>query len=73
MRQANITPELAKQVLDIAREAGAASMQICAELRHKVVRASGVGMAHKGDGSPLTRADLAAHRVIAAGLATSDF
>jgi 3'(2'), 5'-bisphosphate nucleotidase len=69
MRQTNISPALADQVLDIARAAGEAIMQIYAELQQKGALASEVGVAHKDDGSPLTRADLAAHRIIAARLA----
>jgi 3'(2'), 5'-bisphosphate nucleotidase len=69
MRQTQITPGLAARVLVIAREAGAAIMTVYAELRHKGAGAEELGLTHKADGSPLTRADLAAHRIIARGLA----
>jgi 3'(2'), 5'-bisphosphate nucleotidase len=69
MRQTQITPGLAARVLVIAREAGAAIMTVYAELQHKGAGAEELGLTHKTDGSPLTRADLAAHRIIAHGLA----
>lgn len=53
---------LIDQVLAIARQAGDAII--------KVYRAPDVGLQHKQDDSPLTAADLAAERVIQAGLAT---
>lgn len=53
---------LIDQVLAIARQAGDAILE--------VYRATDVGLQHKQDKSPLTAADLAAERVIQAGLAT---
>lgn len=49
-------------VIAIARAAGNAIMQ--------VYHSDDAGITHKSDDSPLTRADLAAHQVIVAGLAT---
>ena len=70
MRQISITPALAEQVLAIAHEAGAGIMRIYAELQREGADSEAVGAVQKGDGSPLTRADLAAHRIIAARLAS---
>jgi 3'(2'), 5'-bisphosphate nucleotidase len=53
-------PALLEQTLRLAREAGDAIMQIYA---------SDFSVTQKDDHSPLTQADLAAHRIIAAGLA----
>ncbi len=47
-------------VIDLAREAGAAILQ--------VYRRADLGESRKADASPLTEADLAAHRVLVAGL-----
>ena len=52
--------QLCVQVLDIAHDAGDAIMQ---------VYAGDFAVTHKADQSPLTEADLAAHRVIESGLA----
>ncbi len=54
-----ITADLRETVIAIAREAGAAIMD---------VYAGGFDVTHKDDASPLTAADLAAHRVIVEGL-----
>jgi len=56
-------PELARQVGAIARAAGAAILD---------VYQGDFAVQTKGDDSPLTAADLAAHRVIMAGLAALD-
>jgi 3'(2'), 5'-bisphosphate nucleotidase len=51
-----------QQVVDIARRAGAAIMA--------VYRSGDTGATSKADNSPLTLADLAAHRTIGTALAT---
>lgn len=56
-----ITPPLIQQLVDLARDAGAAIMAIYAnEAEFHITQ--------KDDASPLTAADTAAHRLIAAGL-----
>lgn len=68
MRHTEISATMVSQVLEIARQAGAAIMGVYAEMQ---VGAAGTGAAqvsHKDDGSPLTKADLLAHQVIARGL-----
>lgn len=52
--------ELLPQVVEIAREAGAAIMRVYGEVNPAVE--------YKRDNSPLTQADLASHRIIEAGL-----
>ncbi len=52
-------PDLREQVIDIARDAAAAILEV---YEHSF------DVAHKSDASPLTAADLAAHRIIDAGL-----
>jgi len=69
MRQTPLSPAIAAEVLRIAREAGTAILQIYGELQRNGTSATELGLTHKDDGSPLTRADLAAHRIIAQGLA----
>ena len=54
-----ITADLRETVIAIARQAGAAIME---------VYAGGFDVAHEDDASPLTAADLAAHRIIVDGL-----
>lgn len=54
-----ITVDLRETVIAIARQAGAAIMEIYE---------SGFEVTHKDDASPLTAADLAAHRIIVEGL-----
>src|SRR5690606_2999720 len=54
-----ITVDLRETVIAIARQAGAAIMEIYA---------NGFEVTHKDDASPLTAADLAAHRIIVDGL-----
>ncbi len=63
MRQSAFPSALLPRVLEIAHAAGVAIMAIYAE------GADGAGLSHKSDGSPLTRADLRAHELIAQGLA----
>lgn len=66
MRHTEISAPMVSQVLEIARQAGAAIMGVYAEMQ------AGTGAAqvsHKDDGSPLTKADLLAHQLIARGLA----
>ncbi len=59
MRQHPITEDLVEDIADIAREAGA---------RILAVYETDFDVESKGDSSPLTAADLAANRVIVAGL-----
>lgn len=56
--------DLLPQVVQIAKEAGRAIMAI-----YNTMSATAGAVRYKADGSPLTQADLAAHRVIAHGLA----
>src|SRR6187551_1850346 len=56
-----ITPELIAQLVDLSRRAGAAIMAI-------YTNKDSYHIEHKSDDSPLTAADLAAHRVISAEL-----
>lgn len=60
-----ITPSMAVQVLDIAREAGVAIMAIYHAMCRNADGAHGVLVALKSDDSPLTQADLIAHQLIA--------
>lgn len=69
MRQIQITAALSVQLLDIAREAGAAILTIYQEMQRDGQAASNVLVAYKSDDSPLTRADILAHEVIAQRLA----
>src|SRR5687768_957846 len=55
-----LDPAVREGVIALARDAGAAIMQVYAQ---------DFDVEHKDDRSPLTQADLAAHRIIAAGLA----
>lgn len=55
------TLELLEPVMRLAREAGAAIMEVYGQ--------SDFGVQHKDDDSPLTRADIAAHHIISEGLA----
>lgn len=63
MRPTPTIADLLPQILLIAREAGDAIMAV-------YNATSSPGVTHKADGSPLTQADLAAHHIIARGLAT---
>jgi 3'(2'), 5'-bisphosphate nucleotidase len=56
-----ISPELIEQLVDLSRRAGDAIMAIYSNKDSYQIE-------HKGDESPLTAADLAAHRLISAGL-----
>lgn len=58
---------LLQSVRALALEAGAAIAQI--ERAHRAGDGAALGLQQKADDSPLTAADLAAHRLIAAGLA----
>lgn len=69
MRHINITTTLAEHVLEIAREAGAAIMDVYQTLCNLEAGAEEVLLAYKSDDSPLTQADLLAHQVIAQRLA----
>lgn len=55
------TLELLEPLMQLARQAGAAIMEVYGQADH--------GVQHKDDDSPLTRADLAAQHIIHAGLA----
>lgn len=61
-------PSLVDAVIRIARQAGDAIMAIYAGRDGWEADGAGVLVARKADASPLTQADLAAHRVIVAGL-----
>lgn len=61
MNSPNITSELIEQLVDLSRRAGDAIMAI-------YTNKDSYNIEHKGDESPLTAADLAAHRVINAAL-----
>lgn len=65
MPHIKVTPTLASQVLDIAREAGAAIMAIYQKMHGSAAAAQAVLVASKPDHSPLTQADLRAHQIIA--------
>ena len=69
MRQIHTTAVLTAHVLDIAREAGAAILDVYREMQRGGQVASKVLVAYKSDDSPLTRADVQAHAVIAPRLA----
>lgn len=64
-QRATVSPDLAQAVVAIAREAGCAIQAIYDD----VGRFARSEVAKKVDDSPLTHADLAAHRIILAGLA----
>jgi 3'(2'), 5'-bisphosphate nucleotidase len=68
MRQIHITSVLVAQVLDIAREAGIAILNVYEEMQQGGAGAREVWVTYKADDSPLTQADLQAHQVIAQGL-----
>lgn len=69
MQPITVNAALAAQVLDIAREAGVAIMSVYQELCRCAAGAKPVLVTYKADDSPLTRADLLAHQVIAKRLA----
>ena len=69
MREIKITTTLVAQVLEIAREAGIAIMNVYQTLCTRDAGADVVLLAYKPDDSPLTQADLLAHQVIAQSLA----
>lgn len=64
MQQIEITSILANHMLEIAREAGAAIMNIYQTMCTQGASADEVLLAYKTDDSPLTKADLRAHQVI---------
>jgi 3'(2'), 5'-bisphosphate nucleotidase len=64
MRQTPVTSILAAQVLEIAREAGVAIMNVYEEMQCSGAGAKEVWVAYKTDDSPVTQADLVAHQVI---------
>jgi len=63
MQQTALTPALVAELIEIVRRAGDAIL---------AVYNSDFAVEHKADDSPLTQADLAAHHIIAAGLAALD-
>lgn len=65
MRQFDLSPQSAQEVLAIARQAGQAILAI-----YRAMRAgdAGLQLANKADNSPLTAADLAAHALIVGAL-----
>lgn len=65
METITITPNMADQVLDIAREAGVAIMDIYHAMGRNADDAQELLVALKSDNSPLTQADLRAHQLIA--------
>jgi 3'(2'), 5'-bisphosphate nucleotidase len=64
-----MNPRLIEPLLTIAHEAGHAIMAVYAEMRSLDAEQAKALVTHKGDGSPLTRADLLAHQAIERGLA----
>lgn len=69
MGQIHITSVLVAQVLDIAREASVAILHVYKDMQQGGAAAREVWVAYKCDDSPLTRADVNAHAVIASRLA----
>lgn len=69
MRQTEISATMVSQVLEIASQAGAAIMGVYAEMQAGAAGTGAAQVSHKDDGSPLTKADLLAHQLIARGLA----
>ena len=65
MQQLGISSDLITKVVDLARKAGTAILSVYFEMSHN----DAVFATQKADGSPLTKADLDAHQIIAAGLA----
>lgn len=73
--QIDITSTLLAQVLDIAREAGVAILNVYEAIQQGGAGANEVWITYKADDSPLTQADLQAHQLIAQRLKvlTPDF
>lgn len=69
MRQIDVTPVLATQVLEIAYEAGVAILDVYEEMRNSGDDIQDSVVKYKTDASPLTRADLLAHQLISQRLA----
>lgn len=67
----HLTSKQIDQVIEIAQEAGSAIMRVYADMQtQEAGKGTGQALAsHKGDGSPLTKADLLAHQIIARRLA----
>jgi 3'(2'), 5'-bisphosphate nucleotidase len=65
MQQFGISSVLMSKVVDLARKAGSAILSVFFEMAGN----DAVFVTQKVDGSPLTKADLDAHQIIAAGLA----
>jgi 3'(2'), 5'-bisphosphate nucleotidase len=63
MQPACDSPQLIRNVLEIADEAGAAILKIYRDLARGGVE-DGIRLADKTDASPVTKADLAAHKII---------
>jgi len=72
MRQNLVTNVLARQVVAVAGQAAEAIMAIYAVMCDGQSGREQVALADKADSSPLTRADLAAHECILAGLQALD-
>ena len=62
-------PVLIAQVIALAKSAGERIMGVYADMLAASPESTAALVSHKDDGSPLTRADLLAHQVIAQGLA----
>ena len=69
MRHFEVSQALIAQVLDLAKSAGERIMDVYADMLATSPERTTALVSHKDDGSPLTRADLLAHQVIAQGLA----
>jgi len=69
MRHFEVSQALVVQVLDLAKSAGERIMDVYAGILAARPESTAALASHKDDGSPLTRADLLAHQVIAHGLA----
>ena len=69
MRHFEVSQALIVQVLDLAKSAGERIMDVYADMLSASPESTTALVSHKDDGSPLTRADLLAHQVIAQGLA----
>jgi 3'(2'), 5'-bisphosphate nucleotidase len=69
MRHFEVSQALVVRVLDLAKSAGERIMDVYADMLAPSHESTAALVAHKDDGSPLTRADLLAHQAIAQGLA----
>ena len=69
MRQIEVAESLVASVRALAKAAGDCIMDVYADMLAASPESTTALVSHKDDGSPLTRADLLAHQVIAQGLA----